>query len=109
VLPERVSHKTLDEWMNVGVGLFNMASWAECFDAEMELAKFERQSVRRRRGPCTQDRPCQSLQGLYRISPQLKSGVDERHYFVFANHYAPLALINDGEHPHYQKWMAAAG
>lgn len=99
--------KTLNEWMNVGVGLFNMAAWAECCDPEMKLGNFEGKPVDEGDDLARKI----DLASRSRVFTEMRrneaSGRDERHYFVFGKHYAPKALIEDGEHAHYQKWVAS--
>ncbi len=98
--------KTLNEWMNVGVGLFNMAAWAECHDKEMKLKDFEGKEVDEGDDLARKIDLGSRCKVFTEMRRNRDSGLDERHYFVFGKHYAPKALINDGEHPHYQKWMA---
>jgi phage terminase large subunit-like protein len=120
--------KTLNEWMNVGVGLFNMAAWSKCYDPEIfsltdpdtgrqrvavtwkdfqKLERFKNHIV---------DEGCDLARKIdlasrckvfteMRINPS--SGLYERHYIVFGTHYVPKALAFDGEHDHYKKWMAS--
>ncbi len=28
-----------------------------------------------------------------------------KHYYLFAKHYVPLDIANDGKHSHYEKWV----
>jgi phage terminase large subunit-like protein len=99
--------KTLNEWMNVGVGLFNMAAWAECYDAAMKIEDFEGKLVDEGADLARKIDLGSRCKIFTEFRRNQDSGLQERHYFVFGSHYAPKAMINDGEHPHYQKWMAS--
>jgi phage terminase large subunit-like protein len=39
----------------------------------------------------------------------LKNGEDVlvRHYYVFGEHYVPMDRVNDGDHLHYEQWVAS--
>jgi phage terminase large subunit-like protein len=97
--------KTLNEWMNVGVGLFNMAAWSACYDPTIKIEDFagktvdEGDDLARKIDLASR---CKVFTEM-RINPA--SGLGERHYFVFGTHYVPKALANDGEHQHYLKWI----
>jgi phage terminase large subunit-like protein len=98
--------KTLNEWMNVGVGLFNMAAWAKCYDPGMRLDDFRGLPVHEGDDLARKIDLGSRCKVFVEMRRNKGSGLFERHYFVFGTHYAPKALIHDGEHPHYVKWVA---
>lgn len=97
--------KTLNEWMNVGVGLFNMAAWAACYDKDLKLEDFKGKPVNEGDDLARKIDLASRCKVFTEMRRNKDSGLDERHYFVFSNHYVPKALANDGEHPHYAKWI----
>lgn len=96
--------KTLNEWMNVGSGLFNMAAWAECHDKEMKIEDFAGEVVDEGDDLAGKIDLASRCKVFTRMLPNPTSGLMERHYFVFGRHYAPKARVHDGDHPHYEKW-----
>lgn len=97
--------KTLNEWMNVGVGLFNMAAWAACYDPDLKLEDFKGKPVDEGDDLARKIDLASRCKVFTEMRRNNDSGFDERHYFVFGTHYAPKALVNDGEHAHYAKWV----
>jgi phage terminase large subunit-like protein len=97
--------KTLNEWMNVGVGLFNMAAWAACFDPNIKVEDFAGTEVDEGGDLATRVDLASRCKVFTQMRRNPESGQMERHYFVFGQHYVPKALADDGEHPHYQKWI----
>jgi phage terminase large subunit-like protein len=98
--------KTLNEWMNVGVGLFNMAAWAKCADPSLKLDDFVGQAVDEGEDLARKIDLGSRCKVFTDMRTNLASGKQERHYTFFGHHYVPKALAFDGEHPHYEKWVA---
>lgn len=98
--------KTLNEWMNVGVGLFNMSAWADCCDRDLNLEDFAGKPVNEGDDLARKIDLASRCKVFTEMRRNKDSGYDERHYFVFGTHYAPKSLVNDGEHAHYEKWVA---
>lgn len=99
--------KTLNEWMNVGIGLFNMAAWAKCFDPKLKIEDFHGKPVNEGDDLARKIDLASRCKVFTEMRSNVNSGRDEKHYFVFGTHYIPKSLVNDGEHPHYQKWVAS--
>lgn len=99
--------KTLNEWMNVGVGLFNMAAWSACADSGLKLEDFHKREVDEGEDLARKIDLGSRVKVFTEMRLNKSSGQQERHYTVFGRHYVPKALVNDGEHSHYQKWVTA--
>ena len=97
--------KTLDEWMNVGVGLFNMAAWSKCYDPTISLKDFEGREVDEGEDLARKIDLGSRCKVFTEMRVNAVNGKEERHYFLFSQHYVPAALANDGDHQHYQKWI----
>ena len=75
--------KTLNEWMNVGVGLFNMAAWTECHDRELTIDDFEGKLVDEGDDLARKIDLGSRCKVFTEFRRNEASGLEERHYFVF--------------------------
>jgi phage terminase large subunit-like protein len=97
--------KTLNEWMNVGVGLFNMAAWTKCYDPAISLEQFKGEEVDEGEDLARKIDLGSRCKVFVRMLTNADNGKQERHYYVFGKHYVPAALAEDNDHQHYQKWI----
>lgn len=91
--------KNLNIWVNARDPWMNMEKWRACGDASLAMEEFL-------------DQHCYGgfdlgaridLTSRCRIFVKWLGG--ERHFYVFARHYVPEDRANDGDHPHYERWL----
>jgi len=98
--------KHLDLWGNALNGYFNMESWALCCDKSLSIDEFKGWQCWMGNDLAAQI----DLASRIRIfQKMLKNGEDVlvRHYYVFGEHYVPMDRVNDGDHLHYEQWVAS--
>jgi phage terminase large subunit-like protein len=92
--------KHLDVWVNAATGWMNMAAWDACADKSLHLEAFEKKT-------CYEGVDLAAkidLASRCKVFPRIINGA--LHYYAFSRHYAPLDRIQDGEHQHYERWLA---
>jgi phage terminase large subunit-like protein len=92
--------KHLNVWVNAAAGWMNMAHWDACADPTLTLADFEKKT-------CYEGVDLAAkidLASRCKVFPRLEAGA--LHYYVFSRHYVPMDRVQDGEHEHYERWVA---
>ena len=92
--------KHLNVWVNAATGFYNLEAWRKCADPSLSIAEFLGK-------PCYEGVDLAAKVDLAsRMKVFCRSDDGKLHYYVFGNHYAPFDRVNDGDHPHYERWVA---
>lgn len=94
-----VKIKNLNIWVNAREAWMNMEKWRACAEPELDVEAFLHDS-------CYEGDDLGAridLTSRCRIFVRWRDG--RRHYYVFGRHYVPADRANDGEHPHYERWL----
>jgi phage terminase large subunit-like protein len=92
--------KHLDVWVNAATGWMNMAAWDACGDPTLNLDSFQKQI-------CYEGVDLAAKTDLAsRCKVFTRSQNGALHYYAFGRHYVPLDRAQDGEHEHYERWIA---
>jgi phage terminase large subunit-like protein len=92
--------KHLNVWVNAAAGWMNMAAWDTCGDPALTLKSFEK-------AICYEGVDLAAridLASRCKVFPRFEGGA--LHYYVFGRHYVPMDRVQDGEHEHYERWVA---
>jgi len=92
--------KHLNVWVNAATGWMNMAAWDACADASLMLDEFFGKT-------CFEGVDLAAkvdLASRCKVFTRVEKG--QLHYYAFGTHYVPLDRAQDGEHQHYEKWVA---
>lgn len=93
--------KHLNIWVNAATSFYNLDAWRRCADASLSLEEFKGKR-------CYEGVDLASkvdLASRVKVFREDRNGL--AHYFVFGRHYVPEDTVMDGEHKHYEKWVAA--
>jgi phage terminase large subunit-like protein len=93
--------KNLNIWVNAREAWMNMEKWRACADPSLSIEEFLHES-------CYEG--CDlgariDLTSRCKIFVRLGKDDGQKHYYLFATHYVPEDRANDGDHPHYEKWL----
>lgn len=92
--------KHLNVWVNAATGFYNLEAWRKCADPSLSIGEFLGK-------PCYEGVDLAAKVDLAsRIKVFCRTVDGKLHYYVFGNHYAPFDRVNDGDHPHYERWVA---
>ena len=92
--------KNLNIWVNARDPWMNPEKWKACGDKSLSLDEFLHE-------PCIEGYDLGARIDLTSRCKVFQRWVDgKRHYFVFGRHYVPIDRANDGEHQHYERWLA---
>lgn len=92
--------KHLNVWVNAATGWMNMARWDACADPSLSLDEFAGKE-------CHEGVDLAAKVDLAsRIKVFRKDMDGQAHYYVFGRHYVPQDRAQDGEHEHYERWVA---
>jgi phage terminase large subunit-like protein len=98
--------KTLNEWMNAGIGLVNMAEWDACADPGLKLEDFEGRECDEGADLAAKIDLASRCKVFTDLRTNPETNILEKHYTAFGVHYVPRAKVND-DNPHYLKWLAS--
>lgn len=91
--------KHLNIWVNARTPWMNVEKWRACADESLSIEEFLQD-------PCYEG---YDLGARIDLTSRCKVFVrwkgSERHYYIFGRHYVPEDRANDGDHPHYEKWL----
>lgn len=94
-----VKTKNFNIWVNARRAWMDMTAWRRCADPQLDLAQFAQD-------PCYEGLDLGARVDLTSRCKVFVREVDgQRHYYAFGRHYVPTARANDGEHPHYERWL----
>ncbi|MDE2099264.1 MAG: terminase large subunit [Patescibacteria group bacterium] len=87
-------------WVNAREAWMNMEKWRACGDPSLSLEEFIHD-------PCYEGCDLGARIDLTsRCKIFVRLGADgQKHYYLFAVHYVPEDRANDGDHPHYERWL----
>jgi phage terminase large subunit-like protein len=94
-----VKTKNFDIWVNARDGWMDMEAWKRCADPSLDPEDY------------LQDPVYEGFDLGARVDLTSRCKVfvrdieGKRHYYVFGRHYVPKDRANDGEHPHYERWL----
>lgn len=91
--------KNLNIWVNAREAWMNMEKWRACADPSLSVEDFVAL-------PCYEGADLGAridLTSRVKIFVKLQEG--RPHYYVFGRHYVPVDRANDGQHPHYERWL----
>ncbi len=92
--------KHLDLWVNARTAWMPSEKWRACGDPSLCLEEFL-QDV------CIEGFDLGARVDLTSRCKVFVRWIDgKRHYYLFARHYVPIEIANDGEHEHYERWLA---
>jgi len=92
--------KHLNIWVNAATGFYNMEAWRKCCDPSLRLEEFLGET-------CYEGVDLASKVDLAsRVRVFTKQIEQKKHYYIFGVHYAPEDRVMDGDHPHYERWVA---
>ncbi len=92
--------KHFDLWQNTATSWMNMAAWKACADPSLKIEDF-------RGVECFEGDDLAAkidLASRAQIFRRVIGGLT--HYYLFSHHYVPRDRVIDGDHPHYEKWVA---
>lgn len=92
--------KNLNIWVNARSAWMNMEKWRACGDPSLSIEEFSNE-------PCYEGYDLGARIDLTsRCKIFIRRGSDGKaHYYLFGRHYVPKDRANDGDHPHYEKWL----
>jgi phage terminase large subunit-like protein len=94
-----VKTKNFNIWVNARVGWMDMVAWKKCADPSIDIEDFVED-------PCYEGF---DLGARIDLTSRCKLFVRDiagiRHYYAFGCHYVPVDRANDGDHPHYERWL----
>jgi phage terminase large subunit-like protein len=91
--------KHLDIWVNARDPWMNMEKWRGCADPSLSVDEFLHD-------PCYEGFDLGARIDLTsRCKIFVRSIDSQKHYYLFARHYVPADRANDGQHPHYARWL----
>jgi phage terminase large subunit-like protein len=92
--------KHLNIWVNARSAWMNSEKWRARADASLSLEEFLHDI-------CYEG---YDLGARVDLTSRCKVFVrwieGKRHYYLFGRHYVPVEVANDGEHQHYERWLA---
>ena len=92
--------KHLDLWVNARSAWMSSEKWRACGDASLSLDEFLQDE-------CYEGYDLGARVDLTSRCKVFVRWIDgKRHYHLFGRHYVPVAVANDGEHEHYERWLA---
>jgi phage terminase large subunit-like protein len=91
--------KHLNLWVNGRNPWMNREAWKACADKSLSVEEFLND-------PCIEGFDLGARVDLTsRCKVFTRMIGSARHYYLFAKHYVPLDLANDGKHDYYERWV----
>jgi phage terminase large subunit-like protein len=87
-------------WVNAAIGYYNVEAWRRCADPSLKLDQFRREKCWEGTDLGAKD----DLASRVKVFRRIVGGAV--HYYVFGRHYVPHDRAMDGDHSHYERWIA---
>jgi len=92
--------KHLNIWVNGRSPWMDSEKWRLCGDASLSIEEFLHDI-------CYEGYDLGARVDLTSRCKVFVRWIDgKRHYYLFGRHYVPIDVANDGEHQHYERWLA---
>jgi len=94
-----VKTKNFNIWVNAREGWMDMEAWKRQADESLDIEDFIED-------PCYEGLDLGARVDLTSRCKVFVRDIDGlRNYYAFSRHYVPLDRANDGQHPHYERWI----